>query len=109
MRRTDCLLPLCALAALWAPAAAAQTSAWRPEKPIEIVVPSAPGGGTDKTARLIQKIWQEKRALQVPVSVSNKSGGAGALSLAYLKSRTGDPHVLHIASAVLLTNHISGA
>jgi len=94
-------------AALWATAGAAQT-AWKPEKAVELVAPSAPGGGTDATARLIQRIWQEQRLLDVPVNVVNKSGGGGALALTYLKAHAPDPHFLQVVSAVLLTNHIAG-
>ena len=97
-----------AAASLWSAAALAQP-AWKPEKAVELIAPSAPGGGTDRTARLIQKIWQDRRALEVPVSVVNKSGGQGAVALTYLKSHAADPHFLEIASAVVLTNHIIGA
>jgi len=93
--------------ALWAMTSAAQP-AWKPEKAVELIAPSAPGGGTDATARLIQRIWQDQRLLDVPVSVVNKSGGGGALALTYLKSHAPDPHFLQIVSAVLLTNHIAG-
>lgn len=93
--------------ALWAGGGAAQP-AWKPEKAVELIAPSAAGGGTDKTARLIQKIWQDKRSLEMPVTIVNKPGGAGAVALTYLKSHTADPHFLEIVSAVLLTNHISG-
>lgn len=88
---------------------AAQPAAWKPDKAVELIVPSGPGGGTDKTARVIQKIWQDKRLLEVPVTVVNKSGGAGAVALTYLKNHVADPHFLQIVSAVLLTNHINGA
>lgn len=94
--------------AFWTAVGAAQP-AWKPEKAVELIVPSAPGGGTDKTARLIQKIWQDKRTLEVPVTVVNKSGGAGAMALTYLKSHAADPQFVEIVSAVLLTNHINGA
>ena len=91
-----------------AASAAAQPASWKPQKAIELIAPSAPGGGTDLTARLIQRLWQDRRALEVPVAVVNKAGGSGALALAYLKSHAADPHFLQIVSAVLLTNHISG-
>jgi len=92
-----------------ASAPTAAQPAWKPEKAIELVVPSAAGGGTDKTARLIQRIWQERRALDVPVSVVNKSGGQGQVALTYLKGHAGDPHYVEIVSAVLLTNHLNGS
>lgn len=93
---------------LWAVSGAAQPAAWKPAKPVELIAPSAPGGGTDATARLMQKIWQDKRMLDVPVAVVNKSGGGGALALTYLRTHAPDPHFLQIVSAVLLTNHIAG-
>lgn len=88
------------------PSAAQQ--AWKPEKGVEIIVPSGPGGGTDIMGRLIQKIWQERRFLEVPVIVVNKPGGGGSVSLTYLKQHSGDAHYLQAVSAVLLTNHIVG-
>ena len=102
----------CALLAapgLWIACAGAQTAPWKPEKPVELIAPSAPGGGTDKTARLIQRIWQDRRMLEVPVSVVNRSGGQGQVALTYLKSHAGDPHFLEIVSAVLLTSQITGS
>lgn len=46
-----------------------------PQKPIRIIVPVAPGGGTDFVARLIgQKLGE---ALSTPVIIENKPGGAG--------------------------------
>lgn len=86
-----------------------QPVGWKPDKVVELIVPSASGGGTDKTARLIQKIWQDKRQLPVPVNVVNRPGGANVVALTYLKQRAADPHYLQIVSAVLLTNHINGA
>src|SRR5262245_20515285 len=102
--RRACRGLLWAALAAWGACAQAQP-AWKPEKAVELIAPSAPGGGTDKTARLIQKIWQERRMVEVPVSVANKSGGQGQVALAYLRSHAGDPHFLQIVSAVLLTNH----
>ena len=89
-----------------APAAAQQV--WQPEKAVEIVVPSGPGGGTDQLGRLIQRIWQEKRVVEVPISVVNKQGGGGAVALTYLNQHSGDAHYVEAVSAVLLTNDIVG-
>ena len=97
------VLPLAAaVAPVWA-----QIS-WKPQAPVEISVPSGPGGGTDHTARVMQKILQERQLLEVPVTVANKSGGGGLIALNYLRQFNGNPHYVQIASAVLLSNHIVG-
>lgn len=96
-------------ASLFVTAAPARAqSAWKPERGIEFVVGSGAGTGTDRTARLIQKIWQEQKAIDVPVAVVNKPGGGGAVSWAYLGPRAGDPHYLLVTSYNLVTNHING-
>lgn len=85
----------------------AQT-AWKPERNIEIVVGSSAGTGTDRTARLIQKIWQETKAVPFPAAVINKPGGGGAVSWAYMGTHAGDPHHLLVTSYNLVTGHITG-
>ncbi len=49
-------LTIAAVLAVAGGAAHAQTT-WKPERNIEIMVGSSAGTGTDRTARLIQKIW----------------------------------------------------
>jgi putative tricarboxylic transport membrane protein len=80
-------------------------AAWKPEKPVEIVVGSAAGGGNDKTARVIQKIWTETKMLDGVVT--NKVGGGGAIAYTYV-SQKNDPHFIGVAQAGLITNHITG-
>jgi len=95
-------LAAAALAVL-APGAWAQ---WKPERTVEIIVFSAPGGGNDKSARVIHKIWQESRL--VDSVVINKVGGGGSLAYGYVSQKAGDGHFLAIAQAGLVTNHITG-
>jgi putative tricarboxylic transport membrane protein len=81
---------------------------WRPEKQVEIILPTAPGGGNDVVARLMAKMLQEQKLVTTPVLVVNKPGGNQALSLAYLSQHTGDPHFLKLATTTLFTNQIQG-
>ena len=86
-----------------APEAAAQ--GWKPERSVELVVFAAAGGGNDKAARVIQKIWTENRMLEAVVV--NKVGGGGSLAYTYVSQKP-DSHVIAIAQAGLLTNQITG-
>jgi len=83
-------------------------SAWGPEKPVELVVPSGTGGGNDKTVRVMQKLIQQNKLIDVPIAVINKPGGGQAVTYAYLKQHAGDGHMLASATMNMLTNRIMG-
>src|SRR6185369_9487705 len=95
----------CVAASLIAGPAAAQ---WKPEKNIEIIVGTGPGGGQDKTARTVQHLLTDKRFIEAPVTVVNKPGGGGAVGWAYLNQHAGDPHYAVIGTTTLLTSQIIG-
>ena len=104
-------LALAACIVVGAPLATADRAAaaqWKPEKPVEIVALNAPGGGSDRIARIFIKILQERRLVPVPVSVVNRPGGGGALAYNYINQRPGDGHVLALGGRAILTNHIVG-
>ncbi len=103
-RMFSCLLLLAAAAAL--SNLAAQAQQWKPDRPVEIVVGFAPGGGNDKSARVMQRIWKDMGLGEA--QVVNKVGGGGALAYTYVSLKTGDGNVLAIAQAGLNTNHITG-
>ena len=83
--------------------------AWQPSKNVEIVVPSAPGGSNDKTARSIERIIHDKRLLAATLTVVNKPGGGNAMTMNYLNLHQGDAHYVMIGTPTILTNHIIGA
>jgi len=82
--------------------------AWKPDKPIEIIIPGGAGGGPDRTARVMQKIWRDSGTVNVPINVVNKAGGGGNLAYTYLNQVAGDGHYLATMTPTLLTNHILG-
>lgn len=66
--------------------------AWQPSKPIEFVVTSSPGGGTDNFTRMIQSIITKYKLIDQPMVVVNKGGGSGAEGYLVSKTSAGDPH-----------------
>jgi putative tricarboxylic transport membrane protein len=86
----------------------AQSTLWSPEKNVEIVVSVAQGGGTDTTARLVQRMF-ERLGLVATSLVVNKPGGGGAETWAYLDGLAGSGRHIAISTPQLLTNRIIGA
>lgn len=81
---------------------------WRPEKAVEIVLPTAPGGTNDLLARLIQKILQDEKLVPAPTVIMNKAGGNQSLAFIYVSQKAPDPHYLFFATATVFTNQIAG-
>lgn len=82
--------------------------AWRPDKQVEIILPTAPGGGNDTVARLMGKMLTDSKAVTTPILVMNKSGGNQTLSVAYLAQHKADAHYLLLATSTFFTNSIQG-
>src|SRR5690606_7635010 len=83
------LLSGAALFALAVPSAAAQSF---PEKPITLIVPWAPGGGTDQTSRVLAKAAEAE--LGQPVVVINKPGAAGFIGMTEMAKSRPDGYTL---------------
>jgi len=80
--------------------------AWRPERTVELVVYSAAGGGNDKSARVLDRIWKESKLADAVVV--NKVGGGGNIAFTYIGQKPGDAHFVAIAQSALVTNQITG-
>ncbi len=72
--------------------AAGASAAWTPEKPVEFVVTSGAGGGTDTFARTIQSIIVKNKLMDAPIVVVNKGGGAGSEGFVYGASEQKNPY-----------------
>lgn len=81
---------------------------WKPDRPVEIVVSSSPGGSNDRIARVIQKILQENKLGPTPVSVLNKPGGNQTISRVYINQNPGNGHYLDIGNPTLIANTLYG-
>ena len=88
-------------------AGAASAQGWKPERNVELVIPTSPGGSNDIAGRLVHKLWTELKLLPVQSSVVNRSGGEHVVAYTYVSQR-GDPHTVGIMSTPMLVNPIQG-
>ncbi len=85
---------LAGLLALLAPSAA---TAGYPEKPIRLLVPFAPGGGTDLLCRALQD--KMDRALGVSVIIDNRAGAGGTIGVTLAARAVPDGYTFLVTSA----------
>ena len=93
---------LAALAAVAAPA-----YAFKPARPIEVVVHTGPGGGSDLLARAVATMIEKERLLPVRMQVVNKTGGGSAVAAAYLAERAGEQHTIGFFTGVWLSSPLT--
>jgi putative tricarboxylic transport membrane protein len=99
------------LAALPAAAAlptAAFAQAKYPTKSVEVVVPFAPGGGTDNLMRTIVGIIDENKWSPVSININNRAGGSGVIGYTYLLGKKGDSYVIAGAAPTIVASKIEG-
>jgi putative tricarboxylic transport membrane protein len=84
--------------------------AWKPERPVEIVAGTPPGGGLDRVARALEKAIAGAHLIDVPIEVVNiPGGGARRAWTDALDNHAGDGHVIGISSPNLTTDYLVGA
>jgi putative tricarboxylic transport membrane protein len=79
-----------------------------PSKTVEVVVPYAPGGGTDNLMRMITGIIDENKWSPQPLNVVNRAGGSGAVGFNYLINKKGDAHTIAGATPMIVSGKIEG-
>jgi tripartite-type tricarboxylate transporter receptor subunit TctC len=94
MNRMTCVSLLTALFASSAPSASV---AGYPDKPIRLLIPFAPGGGTDLLARALQD--KLERALGVTVIVDNRTGAGGTIGFTLAARAAPDGYTFMVTSA----------
>ena len=72
-----------------------------PSRPIELIVPTPPGGGVDIVARMLGELAEP--VLGVKVVVVNKPGGTGAIGVAQLTQAKPDGYTLAVVWNAPLT------
>ncbi len=95
------LLAAPALLAMPAPIRDARAQESWPQRPVNMLVPWAPGGSNDIVARLLAPQF-EGRAGQ-PFVVENRPGGGGSIGMGVAMRARADGHALFVSSA---SNHV---
>ena len=85
---------MCLAGLLWMGAAAGQGFA--PARPVDLIVHSAAGGGSDVFAHAMVAMLEREGLLAQPMRVVNKTAGASAEAMAYLAARRGNDHTLAV-------------
>ncbi|MEH3087983.1 MAG: tripartite tricarboxylate transporter substrate binding protein [Xylophilus ampelinus] len=73
-------------------------AAWPDDKPIEVVVGFAPGGGTDLMARKLLPFVQKRLGAKAQFIVVNKPGAAGEIATGYVKNAKPDGYTLAVVN-----------
>ena len=69
-------------------------AAWPNDKPIELVVGFAPGGGTDVMARNLARFAEKRLGESAKIMVINKPGSGGEVAAAYIQNSKPDGYTL---------------
>jgi len=79
----------------------------QPTKPVEFVISTAPGGGSDIYARFMQGVIEKNKFSPQPVQPVNKEGGSGAVAFTYVFEKKGDMHFIMITLNSFFTTIIT--
>ncbi|WGF89182.1 tripartite tricarboxylate transporter substrate binding protein [Marinivivus vitaminiproducens] len=99
-------IALAALASVSMFGLSGEAQAQYPERPIQMIVPWAAGGGTDATGRIIATGLEE--VLGVPVNVVNRTGGSGVVGHTAIASAPADGYTIGVVTIEIGMMHWQG-
>jgi len=73
-----------------------------PEQPIQLIVQSSAGGGSDLFARTLAALVDKEKLLSQPLVVENKPGGSGMVAFSYVAGKRRNPYFLVTAGPGLI-------
>ena len=76
-----------------------------PTRPVHIIVPSTPGGGTDSVARLLAQFLA--KSLGQPFVVDNRAGAGNVIGVTAAAKSPPDGYTLLVAPSTIAANHVA--
>src|SRR5687768_14289344 len=69
-----------------------------PTRPIELIIPYAPGGGSGITGEVMKQVIADEKLSPQPVTLTYKPGASGQLGWTFLASRKGNAYTIATAT-----------
>ena len=107
MEQKAFLLTLIAVVIGNLPSGSAWAQAFKPTRPIEVVVHAGPGGGSDVLARAIAEMNEKEKLVPQRLQVVNKTAGSGAQAMAYLVEKKGDTHTIGLTTNTFIVTALT--
>jgi putative tricarboxylic transport membrane protein len=101
------MAPKIALVLLVSLAGTAFAQGFKPTRPIEVVVHTGPGGGSDLLARSVVAMIEKEKLVPVRMQVVNKAGGGSTVAASYLAEKAGEAHTIGFFTGVWLTSPLT--
>ncbi len=86
---------------------AAASADWKPTRPVDMIVHTGPGGGSDVLARAVAVMMEKEKLVPVRMQVLNKPGGNGAVAAAAIYEKKDDPHTIGFVTSVWIANALT--
>lgn len=103
-----CVLAFVAYAAYGSYMASKNRRADYPQKPVNVVIPYAAGGGTDTFVRFINKAVRDGNMMPEPIVVVNKPGGSTTIGSSFVKYAKPDGYTILCLHEALMSTKATG-
>lgn len=90
------------LIAAGAPAAHAQ--GFTPSRPVDFLVHTGPGAGSDLFARGVAAVLEKNKLVPQRIQIVNKTGGGGLVAMSFLGEKAGEEHLVAFFTSVWFVN-----
>jgi len=96
------ILALASMMALGVPVAHAQ--GFTPSRPIDFLVHTGPGAGSDLFARGVAGVLEKNKLVPQRIQIVNRTGGGGLVAMSFLGEKAGEDHLVAFFTSVWYVN-----